>query len=602
MFKPNKAKSRAYPFCLLLTICIMLSALAGCATVPIDRLEKTKRELSSDLKITRLPLSVKLAVDDNTKNWSVSKRPSTFAGSANIITVPVGKQFMKGIKHATKLVFQNATESDTYNSQAILEIKIIDFSLEWQLVILGFQDGVEYKMTLNVQSKLIKNDGSIIYQETHRVTNEAVVGIGLFHGISIFHETLSEGNAILTSLWVRKFVQDITEDQEVLRFAESVAGVVSIAELPGPEIIITEPLDGTSTEREEITLSGSIRSDSPLKERRISLNGRPLAETRGISIIPQNAKQTSVSRKIKLPLGENIITITAVNQAGGSSQKVIRITRIEPSLLTEAALAQGFQMGKRWAVVVGISKYKNSAKGIPELKNAAEDARRFAEFLESPKGGGFGKKNVLLLTDEQATSVALRRALFTFLKKAIEEDLVIFFYSGQGAPEPGNLDNYYLLTNDADPEDLPGTAIPTWDVDIAFQRNIKARRAVLLVDACHVCGIGNEAGSRSVGGGNLINKYLKKLSEAGEGKAIFTASQEGQTAVESRLKGRKTGLFTHYLLEALSGAGDENGDGVVSLGEAIDYTIDLVSAASRGKQHPEVAGKFDRNLPLAILK
>jgi hypothetical protein len=61
-------------------------------------------------------------------------------------------------------------------------------------------------------------------------------------------------------------------------------------------------------------------------------------------------------------------------------------------------------------------------------------------------------------------------------------------------------------------------------------------------------------------------------------------------------------LFTHYLLEGLSGAADEDGNYIVTLGEVIDYTTDLVIAASRGRQQPDIEGAFDRNLPLAVLK
>ena len=236
------------------------------------------------------------------------------------------------------------------------------------------------------------------------------------------------------------------------------------------------------------------------------------------------------------------------------------------------------------------------------MSNSAEDARSFSQFLKSPNGGSFSENNILLLVNQQATSTALRRALFTYLKKAIEEDLVIFFFSGHGASEPGTADNYYLLTYDADPDDLPATAIPTWDVDMAFKRNIKAKRSIILVDAYRTAAIGNNKGTRALALDNMSNRYLKKLSETGEGRVIFTASQDGQIAVDSRFTKRKTGLFTHYLLEALSGVADENSDGIVSLGETIDYTTDLVEAASRGKQRPDIVGKFDRNLPFAVLE
>ena len=408
--------------------------------------------------------------------------------------------------------------------------------------------------------------------------------------------------ATLVALWVRKFVKDITQDSAVQQFAQTIAGPLMKAEAQGPEITILSLKESNTTDQGAVLLVGSIRSKSPISEIVTSLNGRTLQQARGVAVTPSQPGEIKLNKRIPLSMGENVIGITAVNEAGGTSQKVIRVTRHEPALAASTPVGRGSPIGERWAVVVGISEYQHTGKGIPNLTHSANDALGFAEFLKSPQGGGFEKEHVLVLTDKQATSAALRHALFTFLKKAIEEDLVIFFFSGQGAPEPGISENYYLLTYDADPDDLPSTAIPTWDVDIAFRRNIKAKRAVILADASHMSSIGKIAGTRGVTGSNLINRYLKSLSETGEGKAIFTSTQEGQISANTPLKGRNTGLFTHYLLEALSGAADENSDGMVTLGEAIDYTTDLVSAASRGRQLPDIAGKFDRDMPLAVLQ
>src|SRR4051794_10604908 len=68
----------------------------------------------------------------------------------------------------------------------------------------------------------------------------------------------------------------------------------------------------------------------------------------------------------------------------------------------------------RWAVVVGISKYNNKDWN---LKYAARDAAELAALLETPAGGGFAKDHVLKLTNEQATTAAVSRALRSFLKK-----------------------------------------------------------------------------------------------------------------------------------------------------------------------------------------
>lgn len=584
---------------------LALFVLVGCASKmtigPSSRIKSSpriKQELASDLNIKRLPISANILVDERTRNYSVSQRPSTMTGSLRTLHLPVGQQLMSGIKHGANLAFKDVYENDPTNGQTNLKIKLADFLLDYEFVPIG---RMKYYMRMTMESKLEKKDGTVIYRKELSVENADLSSV---EDIGWFGENMQQytGDALATLvvLWVRKFVKDITQDISVQQFAQSLAGPVVVAEASPPEIIINSPSDSSFTERGEVILAGSISSESPIKDLRVSVNGRALPGTRSI-IVTGKANTIALNERVALTVGENVITVLAFNESGGTSQKIICITRNEPSLKASAA-TNGGKVGERWAVVVGISIYKHSVKGIPNLPQAAIAARAFADFLKSPKGGDFKKNNVLLLTNEQATSATLRSALFTFLKKAIEEDLVIFFFSGQGAPEPGSSDNYYLLTHDADPEDLPSSAIPTWDVDTAFKRSIKARRAVLIVDACHVSEIGKGFGSRGMRGSNMINRYLQRLSETGEGRAIFTATQIGQTAVEKRLRGENTGLFTHYLLEALSGAADENRDGIVTLGEAIDYTTNMVSAASRGKQRPEIAGKFDRRLPLAVIK
>ncbi len=594
-FALNKKKPAFHPCHSLLIILIMLFVLTGCvSTQSIEGMAKTKQKISSKLKINRLPLSIKIDVDNKTKHWAI--------GWMNRGSLPIGKQLMKGIRQAADLIFKDIQADDSSNYDAILKIELVEFNCCKENFTLSTPPygAVEYTMSMAVKSKLAKKDGSTIYRKTLNVEHDGF-GEYIWDG-NVGGSQISEGNAMLVGLWVRDFAKDITQDLEVQKFAQSIAGTVQVAEVSGPEIIITSLANGSSTDQAGVQLIGSISSNSPIKEISTSINGHPLKQTRGLLIASKKTGIIKLDRRIPLSMRENVISITATNEAGGTSQKIVSIIRTKPALITAADVGSGSKIGERWAVVIGISRYKHSAKGIPDLNNAANDALTFADFLKSPQGGGFKNENVLLLTNEQATSAALRRALFTFLKKAIEEDLVIFFFSGQGAPEPGTPENYYLLTYDANPVDLPSTSIAVWDVDTAFRRNIKAKRAVIITDASHVSSIGKSTGTRSVGGSNLINKYLKKLSESGEGKAIFSATQEGEVGAKIRGTGKKTRLFTHYLLEALSGAGDANNDGIVSLGEAIDYTTDLVSAASRGKQRPDIAGKFDRNLPLAVLK
>jgi len=580
---------------LLLVVTLLIDT--GCANPRAAEMQRVQPELDAPLTITKLPLRVKLEVDEKTRNLVVEEGPSGFwAGPA--VSLPIGEQLLVGAKEASQLLFKSVQSRES-NYDAILKIHLPNFQFEWKVEASmdWFSSWITYSMNMVVETELVKNDGSIIYKKLLKLDNSGAGKTELDTMIQNAAPPVMKGANLLVGLWIKKLAQDITQDSKVLQFAKEVGGssTTRVAEVPGPTITVTSR---NSTDQLEVQLSGSISSDNPITSIGTSINGRPLDVT---TRIPSGSTSISLNQQIPLTLGENVISITATNKAGGTSQEVITVVRTELSMVT--TISSSSKVGERWAVVVGISEYKHTVKGIPNLKKADDDAKAFAEFIKSEQGGGFKNENVLLLVNERATSNALRHALFTFLNRAIEEDLVYFFFSGQGAPEPDNKENYYLLTHNADPDNLPTTALATWDVDAAFKRNIKAKRTVLFVDASHVSAIGKDAtDTRGITvTTNRINKYLHQLSGSGEGMAIFTASKEGQLTMDT--KGRKkTGLFTHYLMEALSGDGDANNDGTVTLGEAIDYTIDLVSAVTRGKQRPDIAGKFDRNLPLAVIK
>jgi uncharacterized caspase-like protein len=272
-----------------------------------------------------------------------------------------------------------------------------------------------------------------------------------------------------------------------------------------------------------------------------------------------------------------------------------------PSLRLPSRPQKTGAIGQRWAVVVGISRYKHGGSDLANLRYADQDAKAFYEFLISPTGANFPKSNIRFLINEGATLASLKDALYVFLQNAIEEDLVIIYFAGHGSPEPADNENLYLLAYDTDPRRLPSTAFPMWDIETALSRYIRAERVVLIADACHSAGIGSGFATRAITvEGNPVNRYLIQLAKSGRGRAIFTASEAGEQSQESKKWGGGHGVFTYFLLEGLKGKADSNKDGIVSLGESMDYTDEQVRRATQNKQHPDTSGNFDRNLPLSV--
>jgi uncharacterized caspase-like protein len=251
---------------------------------------------------------------------------------------------------------------------------------------------------------------------------------------------------------------------------------------------------------------------------------------------------------------------------------------------------------QKWAVVIGISKYKDSR--IAGLRYASVDAHSFYDWLISQQGGGYAPSRVRLLLDSRATTQSIRNALFNWLKQALEEDFVTIYFAGHGSPEsPDSTNNLFLLPFDANYDDVATTGFPMWDIETALKRFIKARKVVVIADACHSGGVGQafdiaRRGSRGVEI-NPISSGLQNLSKVNDGIAVISASDDKQFSQESQSWGGGHGVFTYFLLKGLKGDADYNKDGRVTLGELIPYLSEQVRRETRNTQSPTVSGKFD---------
>lgn len=256
---------------------------------------------------------------------------------------------------------------------------------------------------------------------------------------------------------------------------------------------------------------------------------------------------------------------------------------------------------QKWAVVIGISSYRDSL--IAGLRYASSDARSFYDLLVSPQAGGYAPSRVKLLLDADATSQNIRNALFSWLKQALAEDLVTIYFAGHGSPEsPDSPNNLYLLPYDARYDDITTSGFPMWDIETALKRFIRARKVVVIADACHSGGVGHSfdiarRGDRGVTV-NPISTSIQNLSQIGDGIAVISASDDKQFSQEGEQWGGGHGVFTYYLLKGLGGDADYNRDGQVTLGELIPYLSERVRRETGNAQSPTVAGKFDPALSI----
>jgi len=279
-----------------------------------------------------------------------------------------------------------------------------------------------------------------------------------------------------------------------------------------------------------------------------------------------------------LPMSQDSILITATGR-DGSVATTVAAPRID----------------ERWAVVIGISEYES--EDIPDLDFARDDAQSMYDFLTSSAAGPFERDHVLFLRNEEATGTAMREALFVFLQQADWDDLVMIYYAGHGAPDPNRPDNLYLLPYDSDLNAMAATAFPMWDVKTALRRQISAERVVVIADACHSAGTQGDGTWSGSDSSNPIAGGFSQLFTPSRRLSITAADTNEFSMEDSRWEGH--GVFTYFFLEALRGAGDIDGDGIVTFSEAYDFVQKNVTTATEGRQNPQRSGFGD--VPLAVV-
>ena len=270
----------------------------------------------------------------------------------------------------------------------------------------------------------------------------------------------------------------------------------------------------------------------------------------------------------------------------------VKMFEIE-NALGEAAAAQSAASaaaGRTYGLLVGISKYKHP--GI-SLQFAHADANLLGQFLQTARGGISGLDDMLLLTDDKATTAAVRNGFNDFLKRrAHKNDTVVILLAGHGTVDDNN---GYVLTYDSDPQDLKSTAIGMDELRQLFQEQLRlVGRVIIFVDVCRSGAIDEIRNTK-------INEQVKTLASAPGNMFLLMASGPGEPSNEGPQFGGGHGVFSYFVAKGLAGAADDdggNGDGFVDAGELYEYVRTKVRSATSRKQNPRDSGIYQNDLKL----
>ena len=202
------------------------------------------------------------------------------------------------------------------------------------------------------------------------------------------------------------------------------------------------------------------------------------------------------------------------------------------------------------------------------LRYAVSDAENFVDVLEEM--GGLDPADVLLLRNPDLAAfekglAELERRVQAAGRRGDRLE-VLLYYSGH-ADEEG-----LLLAGDRLGYPLLRRALETARADVH----------IAVLDACASGAITRAKGGRR------RPPFLVDESFDMKGYAFLTSSSAGEAAQESDLL--QASFFTHFLVSGLRGAADGDGDGLVTLNEAYQFTFNETRAQTTGTaggiQHP----------------
>ncbi|HKE20573.1 MAG TPA: caspase family protein [Kofleriaceae bacterium] len=284
--------------------------------------------------------------------------------------------------------------------------------------------------------------------------------------------------------------------------------------------------------------------------------------------------------------------VTAAASCSGGGAEKTRGVRADK----QGGSSSSTHLPRIWVLSVGVSKYKDESLS---LEYADRDATAIDTFFAGDAGGRVPSERRFLLVNENATRAAVLTALTDLSKRSAPDDMIVLFLAMHGMPDAGG--DLYYLSHDTDPKALVGTGLPQRDLEYAISR-APARRVVLLADACHAgqAGFAGFQGKRGAAAAET-NRLVGQLAESKPGIAVLTAASATEASAEGKKWGGGHGVFTHHLLAGLAGGADDDGNGFISIRELFDFTYRNVSKDTSGDQHPELKGRFDNAMPLAVL-
>ncbi len=219
------------------------------------------------------------------------------------------------------------------------------------------------------------------------------------------------------------------------------------------------------------------------------------------------------------------------------------------------------------AVIVGIDEYTY----LPSVPGAAKNATAWQQWLLRVRRTP--TQRVVTLRDSEATRERILRGLGSARDAVAKGGTLWVVFIGHGAPAPAQADGLVLgVDTQADADSLAARGILQRDIAAAVEGGAQSE-TIIVFDACF-------SGRTSDGGSSLIAGLQATLPVRSRGSTTATLLASSDTFAGS-LPGGGRPAFSYILLGSLRGWADEDGDGRITVDDAMNFTTATMQAALR---------------------
>jgi hypothetical protein len=356
---------------------------------------------------------------------------------------------------------------------------------------------------------------------------------------------------------------------------------IMLTQVIPPEVHIDSPAAASESgeiqiNEESIEVSATAKSvgKNPITAMRLIVDGRPYGGNGGLYVVPKpQLGEVKKTWRVSLPRGSHSMVVTATSAVSRG---------MSPTVEVEQMFGDD-KLPNLYMLVVGINDYPDEGN---KLNYASSDAQTIAKVLQDKTKEVFGKVELKIILDRNATRANVLAGMDWLEKNMTSRDVGLFYFSGHGTKDDD--DNLYLFTVDIN-RDLNKTCI-SGEVMKQKLTNMPGR-VIAILDACH-----SGAAKFSIG---RADNLIRDLQNDDCGVIVIAASLGDEVSLESQID--KGGFFTLALTEGLTGKADYNQDGLIQLNEALEYTVRRVREMSDNKQHP-ASSSSSKIKPFALTK